>query len=225
MASNVIGTSPIQSNHSTKTQAVYHLLDIILVERKKKFAAIIYMDQEQNITITNPSNITNTPFLVNQPKTWFIPIANVTKPKSPNLSLIHIDFSEIPHQGGSSISVSLDTEKRLHQLNEYMAYQNSIQDLFKNNSHIRNRIITKIEKRGWNYSKHVPWNMIKIISNQERKDKTFILQATFHLSDNSISCESHQLSDNTSNSHPTKEVTPQSVITQSPTNQITLPID
>jgi hypothetical protein len=45
------------------------LLDVILVERRKRHVAIIFMDQNYNISITDPSHIINTPTLLNQPKT------------------------------------------------------------------------------------------------------------------------------------------------------------
>jgi hypothetical protein len=68
-----------------------------------------------------------------------------------------------------------------------MAYQNTIQEIFKKNPQIRNNIIVKVEEKGWNYSKHVPWNMIKIISNAEKSKKTFILKLSFQIVTNSIS--------------------------------------
>ena len=188
--------SPIGQSVDTfsPTHNKYFLLDVILIERGKCHAAIIYMDQNQNIFITTPSSIINIPTLSNQPKTWFIPTTNLTKPNSPNLSLIRIDFSNIPNQGGTNDTVATDKERLLKQLDEFMAYQNSIQGIFKNNPQIRNRIIEEVEKKGWNYSKHVPWNMVKIISNAEKSKKTFTLKASFQISSNDSQIDEDQRS-------------------------------
>src|SRR6185369_15905334 len=115
------------------------------------------MDQKENITITNPSDIIITPNFTNQPKSWFILTTNITKPNSPNLSLFKIEFNKNLSQNNSTITVSIDKEKLLNQLDEFIRFQTTLQDFFRKNPSIRNLIISSIEKKGWNYSKHIPW--------------------------------------------------------------------
>lgn len=183
------------------------LLDILLIERKKHIISVIYLNKNQEITFTEPSTSITIPLLSNYPKRWFIPTQNATHTSSPNLSIIQIDF-QIHNQENLLIQSSFPKEKLCDQLDEFLRFQSSFQGIFANNNPLREEIIKQVANRGWNYSKHVPWNMIKIDRRASGKKKVYSLSANYQLkiSDQSACSQSYITMPSTTSSTPTSDI-------------------
>jgi hypothetical protein len=170
-------TQPLANQIASNLSSMGHaplLLDVILVGRTQKLVSIIFIDHQGIITLTEPSNKHNIPLLSNCPKSWFIPTINLTCPNSTNLSAIEVTFEE--KEKGIEVWAISSKDKDLKKLEAFLDHQNSLQEFLKKNSNIRNTIFDQVTKKEWDYSKHIPWNMVKIIDNKEKSRKTFSLK-------------------------------------------------
>src|SRR5581483_2989125 len=61
---------------------------------------------------------------------------------------------------------------------EFMEYQSTFQVIFKKNEGLRSSILQMVLNKGWNYSKHIPWNWTDVIRSTTGGKRTYTLKIT-----------------------------------------------
>jgi hypothetical protein len=179
---NIFPSNTIQPTIPSELQSNTNLLlDVILIDRTRRHVSIIYQNKNKEIILTEPSRTQTIPLFKNYPNKWLIPTSNISRPDSPNLSIFQINFTTTDNNENLLAQVSILKEKPLHLLDEFQNFHNLLQKFFAENGQLRNEVFQKVLAKEWNYSKHIPWNMIQVNKAGSKKQKTFFLTKTYQL--------------------------------------------